>query len=124
MTKKTFDAAALHNFTGSQEWYRHSLNRQVLYTEGVQYLAEHAGAYWLVDEIALAQKYVPTLAKEEFQAWTLKVTNNPATLTCEDGNDNALFSKHIEFTDFPMDEVLLYVEGEPAQRTILLPSEH
>lgn len=43
----------LPQFRGDGERYRHSLNRQVIYTPGVQYLAERAGAYWLVDAIAI-----------------------------------------------------------------------
>jgi len=33
------------------------INRNILYTEGVQYVAENAGAHWLIDEIALIQPY-------------------------------------------------------------------
>jgi Family of unknown function (DUF6876) len=33
-----------------------------------------------------------------------------ATLSCGDGNGKILFTKHIEFTDFPLDEILLFVE--------------
>jgi hypothetical protein len=29
--------------------------RGITYTEGVEYVAETAGAYWLLDEIALAK---------------------------------------------------------------------
>lgn len=42
----------LQQFTGSTNRYRHSLNRTVVYSDGVQYLAENAGAYWLIDAIA------------------------------------------------------------------------
>ena len=48
------------------------------------------------------------------------VTNSTATLSCDDGNGNVVFSKHIEFTDFPLPEIELWVEGN----VILLPSEH
>ena len=42
----------LRRFTGDLERYRHSFNRRVIYTPGVQHLAERAGAYWLIDLIA------------------------------------------------------------------------
>ena len=42
----------LAQFTGDIERYRHPLNHQVIYTPGVHYLAEQAGAYWLIDAIA------------------------------------------------------------------------
>jgi hypothetical protein len=118
MTKITL--SDLRQFTGTDQWYRHSLNRNVLYTDGVQYLAEHAGAYWLIDEIAIAQRYETRVKAEEFQSWKLVVTNSTATLSCDDGNGNVVFSKHIEFTDFPLPEIELWVEGN----VILLPSEH
>jgi hypothetical protein len=119
MTNK-ITRSALAQFTGSETVYRHSLNRNVLYTVGVQYLAEHAGAYWLIDEIAIAQRYQPHVMREDFQCWTLVVTNSKATLSCEDGNGNIAFVKQIDFTDFPLPEIQLWVEGN----VILLPSEH
>jgi hypothetical protein len=42
--KQTLTALDLAQFTGSEQFFRHSLNRSVLYTEGAQYLAAHAGA--------------------------------------------------------------------------------
>jgi len=41
--------------TGTETWFHHPLNRKVVYTEGMQYVAEKGGAYWLIDEIALIQ---------------------------------------------------------------------
>ena len=83
----TLNPTDLAQFTGSEHWYRHGINRNVLYTDGAQYVAEHAGAYWLLDEIALIQPYDKRVAAEEFQVWKLAVKpDNSATLTCDDGN--------------------------------------
>ena len=38
MTAANLDQAALRQFTGSETWYRHSLNRRVLYTDGAKYV--------------------------------------------------------------------------------------
>ena len=46
---KTLQQADLRQFTGTETWFRHPLARKVLYTEGVQYVAEQGGAYWLLD---------------------------------------------------------------------------
>src|SRR5262249_19021920 len=46
--------ADLQHFTGDLERFRHPLARKVIYTPGVQFLAERGHAYWLIDEIALA----------------------------------------------------------------------
>jgi hypothetical protein len=43
-----------------------------------------------------------------------------ATLTCDDRNGNIVFTKRIEFTDFPLEKITLYY----ANKTILLPSEY
>jgi hypothetical protein len=77
----------LVQFTGSEEFYRHSLARNILYTEGARYVAQSAGAYWPLDEITFAQQGQKAVAAEELQVWTLKVNSDrTATLTCEDGN--------------------------------------
>ncbi len=118
---KTLDAADLRQFTGSENWYRHGLVRDVLYTDGAKYLAEHGEAYWLLDQIALAQ-HDKRLAREEFQLWKLIVEQDgdSAVLTCDDGNGLILYREDIEFTDFPLPEVTLYC----VNNTILLPSEY
>jgi hypothetical protein len=46
--------------------------------------------------------------------------NRTASLTCDDGNGNIVFTKNIEHTDFPLDEITLYF----ANNVIHLPSEY
>jgi hypothetical protein len=118
---KTLSESDLRQFTGSETWYRHAINCKVLYTEGAQYLAEHGGAYWLLDAIAIAQAHVEEVAGEEFQVWTLRVANDgTAILKCENGNGKAVYLQAIDFTDFPLPEVTLYY----CNNVIHLPSEY
>ena len=119
MPTATLTQADLLQFSGSDQFYRHGIVRNIVYTEGAKYLAEHAGAYWLLDEIALAQRGDPKVKAEEFQTWKLTVADQKATLTCGDGNGNTVFTKAIEFTDFPLSEVTLWFENN----TIYLPGE-
>ncbi|MBX7210408.1 MAG: hypothetical protein K1X78_19005 [Verrucomicrobiaceae bacterium] len=120
MTQKTLTKADLSQFTGTEQWHRHGIARNVLYTDGAQYVAESAGAYWLLDEIAFAQS-IRDVAAEAFQVWRLKVNpGHSATLTCDDGNSQIRFSRHIEYTDFPLEEIAFYF----ADNIILLPSEY
>jgi hypothetical protein len=120
-TTEKMTAGELQQFTGSEQWYRHGIVRDVLFTDGAKYVADQGGAYWLLDEIALAQRGDRRVAGEEFQLWKLTVnSDHTATLTCEDGNGNAVYSKAIEYTDFPLPEVELYFTSN----TILLPSEY
>jgi len=60
-------------------------------------------------------------AAEEFQVWNLTVrADRTATLACDDGNGNIVFTRELEFTDFPLDAIKLYF----TDNTILLPSEY
>ena len=115
---KCLTANALRTFTGTEHWYRHPLARHVLYTDGARYVAEQGGAYWLLDAIAFAQKAV---AAVEFQLWKLTVqADRSARLICEDGNGGVVFSKAIDYTDFPLPEIDLYFTNG----VILLPGEY
>jgi hypothetical protein len=112
---------ALGHFTGTVEWHRATVIPTIQYvTDGVKYLIDNAEAYWLVDAIASHQLEGRT-TREPFQAWTLKKhENGSATLKADDGNDNWLVTQEIEYTDFPLDEIKLYlVDG-----ILLLPSEY
>src|ERR1700680_1125057 len=102
----------LRQFTGSEQWYRHGLVRSVLFTDGAKYVADQGGAYWLLDEIAFAQRFQKAVAAEEFQVWKLTVKpDHTPILACEDGNDRTVFEKPLEFTDFPAERVELWFEN-------------
>ena len=111
----------LAQFTGTEHWYGHPMARKVVYTDGVKYVADTAGAYWLIDEIAFGQT-VAAVAAEEFQVWTLTVdlAGKNAVLTCDDGNDRVVFTRLIGLTDFPLEEIRFYF----TDNTILLPDEY
>ena len=122
MSKRSaLDPIMFAQFTDSQNFYRHFLVREVLYTEGVEYVAETAGAYWLLDEIALAQRYIIPVKREDFQVWDLKVNaDQTALLICGDGNGLEVYSKPVPFTDFPEPGIRFYY----ADWVIHLPSEY
>ncbi len=110
--------AELRQFTGSETFYRHPLFPNYVTTEGVQFLAEKAGAYWLIDYIFSNQ---PQLQNQPFQVWKLKVRDDDSALIrVEDGNDKLLWRFTLEFTDFPLEAFTLWlIDG-----TLLLPSEY
>jgi len=119
--EKSLDPEIMNQFNGSEHWYRHGLVRTITFTDGAKYVADAAGAYWLLDEIALAQRFDKSVAAAEFQVWKLKVNaDSSATLTCEDGNLNLVCTKSIPFTDFPVEGVTLWF----ANNVIYLPREH
>lgn len=130
-TKESKAAAlrsALSYCTGSESFFRHALSRRVIYTEGAQLVAEQAGAYWMLDEIALNCLHQKKLAPEEFQVW--KFTCDPdgpgGNWLVTDGNDKVLYQKKVDYTDFCLPEITFWVEPnhEIGGRTIYLPSEH
>lgn len=117
----TLTAAELAAFTGSEAFYRHALSFGCVYTEGVQYLAEKASAYWLIDAILCPQKFEARLQLMEFQVWTLTVgEDRSASLLCSDGDDQVICRQHIPWTDFPLTSVTLWFAND----TLYLPSEH
>ncbi len=119
----------LNQFSGGGDMYRHTFGRLV-FTEGVKYMADEAGAYWLIDAIASYQgsKALNTDMLRDFQLWELEVTEKngrrSAVLTCraDDGVKPAV-TQNIEYTDFPLPSIKFYVErGE--EMTLMLPAEH
>jgi hypothetical protein len=122
MTQKTttLNESDLRQFTGTESWYRHPFKRSILFTDGAKYVADRAGAYWLLDEIAFAQAK-KRIAAEAFQLWKLKVrADQTARLICENGNGEVIFRKRIDYTDFPLKEISFYFTNN----VILLPSEY
>jgi len=108
----------LPHFTGSDTLFRHELTPG-LYTPGVHYVATTAHAFWLIDEVMTSQ-LDPFVAAEEFQVWELFVRGDQtATLNCGDGNGKTVFSKFIDYTDFPLESIKFYFENS----TLVLPGE-
>jgi hypothetical protein len=113
--------ADLNRFTGTEHWYRHGLNWNVTFSDGAKHVADVGGAYWLLDIIAIAQRYDKRVAGTPFQVWKLSVRpDHSATLRCEDGNHIIVSTQEIEYTDFPADECTLWF----SDGVIYLPSEY
>lgn len=113
----------LQQFTGTENYHRHALSGMV-YTDGVKYLAEAVGAFWLIDAIASHQGRAD-LRAERLQLWRLEVADGRARLTCSRDIENGrpvdvYVTQDIEFTDFPLPAVTLYV----TDGVLLLPSEY
>lgn len=112
--------ADLAQFTGTTRYYQHWL-RQIVFTDGVHYVAETGGAYWLIDAIASYQpKLLTDPMLQQFQHWKLKVNNQKAQLACERDSDDVVLTQNIEFTDFPLNEIRFYLVAG----VLMLPSEY
>jgi hypothetical protein len=120
-TTAKLNPADLRQFTGTENYYQHALNRNILFTDGAKYVADRGGAYWLLDLVALAQRYEKRLSRQPFQVWALAVRpDRSATITVEDGNYKLLWNHTIEFSDFPAPGITLWFSNN----VIYLPSEH
>jgi hypothetical protein len=110
----------MYNFTGTEQWYRHSLNRYMLYTDGTQFFAENAGggAYWFLDLVAF--ELFPLQEKEPFLFITLSSKDRSAVIKVADGNENIVYTKQIEFTDCPEGDWIFYL----TDNVLLLTSEY
>ena len=114
----TLKAETLAQFTGTEQYWRHPLKRDILFTDGVKYVADTAGAYWLLDVIVSAQM-IQRVRREEFQVWILKVKDSTGIVIAENGNSNPIYRQDIEFTDFPLSEIRLFF----SDGVIMLPGE-
>ena len=116
----------LNQFTGTSQYYTYMAGLKL--TDGVKYIADEAGAYWLLDIIASYQTDAK-IRREGFQIWELKlspkVEGNPHAQPCvvtmkTDTDKPLLVKQELCYTDFPLDSITLWlIDG-----VILLPSEY
>ena len=125
---------SLKHFTSTDNYYRHLLG--IRYTDGIQYLAQEAQCYWLIDVIASHQtkKLLADQMLKDFQLWLLVVgdshefikpkPHHQAVVTCwgdtPDPEITPYIRQDIEFTDFPLPEIKLFL----VQGVLMLPGEY
>jgi len=123
----------LAQFTGSEQFFRHWFNRAVIYTEGVQYVAENGGAYWLIDAIAShigSRTFNQAAARDEriqlIHFWKLAVNpHHSADLTATpDSGEPPFLRQQIPYTDFPLQEMDVWAQHNGEGFTLMLPSEY
>ena len=89
----------LDNFTGTENWYRHNLMHDTVYTDGVKYFADQAGAYWFLD--IMATELFELQQDNPFISVEMTVKDQAALITATDGNETTIWDKKISFTDCP-----------------------
>lgn len=116
----TMLSANLKMFTGTEQWFRHPLSSNFLYTDGVKFFAEHCGggAYWFLD--ILATELADLQETEKFMSITLDVVDSSAKITADDGNGNVLWTRNIDFTDAEEGTWKFFFTNN----VLLLPSEY
>jgi len=106
---------------GSEQYHKFSVLSPLKITDGVKYLCDKAGAYWLLDIIA---SYQPQCMKDEmlryYQIWKLNIKDGEGRVTCERDTGDIAITQPISYTDFPLDFIKLICTNG----VILLPSEN
>ncbi len=115
-----FNAQNLGQFTGTTGYYR--ITRKHLLTDGTKYLADAAGAYWLMDAAASHLDEIGTA--DWFVLIKLQVQQSRAVMVYEDGNGNEHARQEIAYTDFPLSSIELYACWDGEHWVIMLPSEY
>jgi hypothetical protein len=127
--------AGLPYFTGTAHYYEHWLPG-CLFTDGVKFLAEKAGAFWMIDLVFSHQPEIHAKARrdtkyrDEFQVWKFNLNYSGGMhAVCDDGDGLVLASQDVEYTDFPLDHIKLYCtknvdENGKTLMILYLPSEH
>lgn len=110
----------LAHFTGTEHYYR--ISRRHLLTDGTKYLAEAAGAFWLMDAVASHLNEIGTT--DWFVLVRTKVADNKAVMIYEDGNGHEHARQEIPYTDFPLSECVLYCCWDGEHWVLMLPSEY
>ncbi len=100
----------LEHYVGAQRNYPYQVDNHVIFlTDGCQYVADQARAYWLFDLI-LSYQQDKRLLEESVQVWTLtKQKEGGWWLTCADGYDTILLTHWLEYCDFPLRTIELYL---------------
>ena len=118
--------AQLAQFTGSASFTRHVLLPRMIMTEGVRWLVDNAQAHWWTDIIASYQ-HEPQVNAQHFQAWRLSVdlTTRAAVITMTDGNTHKpIVQQQIDYTDFPLTDITLWLIAQGDHLVLMLPSEY
>jgi hypothetical protein len=115
----------LSQFIGTTAYHQFSpFFPKVVLTDGALYLAENAGAFWLMDLVA------PQLSRINDVFVLIRLVTEPKNralleMTDANGSDEKIFYAHkIEFTDFPLDRLELYAGRQDDLWVIMLPSEY
>jgi hypothetical protein len=128
MTKtqdKSTLAADLASYPGSDQAHRHFTG--LIYTGGIQLMAERCEAYWLIDAVASHVVTSRRLKREPFLVVRMVASGGSGSLSFHsDWNhqDSTEFppivSQDIPLTTFPLGELLMYC----IDSVLMLPSEY
>ena len=114
----------LRNFYGTEHYYRHMPG--LVITDGVKFLADNAGCYWLLD---MVWSYLPMLRKSRDTFFVVRYAGTPGasglfSITDDIPPNQTYAQQAIEHTDFPLDEIVLYLSATEEEFVLMLRSEY
>lgn len=107
----------LPQFTGTDGYYKIAPFSKLVISDGVKYLADSCDCYWLL-MILVSVQNMKEIRGQEMQV--LKFALKDKLVRVEDGNGKLLYKQKIGYTDFPLDEITVWLQNG----VIYLPSEH
>ena len=108
--------------TGTEEYHR--THPGLLATDGAKYLADVAGAYWLLDIVwSVLRKITDEFAVLEL---TLEEGSSRAEVVIHDGREpkTVYHRQAIPYTDFQLPKTKLYIQKNGLERVVMLSSEY
>lgn len=90
----------LSQFYGTENYYKTCMFApNLVHTDGVQYFANEAGAYWFLDIVGT--EFYPLTRREPFLSIKMTVANEKAKILVENGDCKVIKKKNISLTDCP-----------------------
>ena len=114
----------LHNFYCTEHYHR--TNPGLLVTDGVKFLADNAGCYWLLD---MVWSYMPVLRKSRDTFFVVRYAGTPGasglfSITDDIPANQTYATQTVEYTDFQLDEIVLYLSATEEEFVLMLRSEY
>ena len=114
----------LRNFYGTEHYYR--ANPGLLVTDGVKFLADNAGCYWLLD---MVWSYLPVLRKSRDTFFVVRYAGTPGEsglffITDDIPANQTYATQTVEYSDFPLDEIVMYLSATEEEFILMLRSEY
>lgn len=127
MNQDRFKSVYGESRNGCNSKIRHPLARQLVYSDGVQELAE-IGCYWLLDVVGT--EFIKPMRKhaELFDGMAflhVDVKDEKAVITlAQDEGEKPVYTRRIDYTDMPEGKWIFYMAEEESHVFMFLPTEY
>lgn len=114
----------LRHFYGTEAYHR--TNPGLLVTDGVKFLADNARCYWLP---GMVWSYLPRLRKSRDTFFVVRYAGTPGesglfSITDDVPANQTYATQVVEYSGFPLDEIVLYLSATEEEFVLMLRSEY